>query len=76
MDDLVQFLGVLLLLGEDYNLVKLEVIKKLNKFLDFLRVVKLHVVLFETMQSQLGVVVDVKLERIFTELLADILGIL
>lgn len=44
-NDLVQFLGMLLLFGENDNLVELKIIKKLNKLSNLLVIVKLHVVL-------------------------------
>ena len=75
-NDLVEFLGMLLLLGEDDNLVELEIIKQLDELPDLLVVVELDIVLLEAVQGQLGLVVDVQLEWVLAELLTNFLGAL
>lgn len=52
-NDLVQFLGMLLLFGENNDLVELKIIKQLNQLSNLLVVVKLHVILLQAMQGQL-----------------------
>jgi len=62
-------------LGEDDNLVKLEVVKQVDKLEDLLILFQLHVVLLETMQSELRFVVNIQLERILHVHLAHFLSL-
>lgn len=75
-DDLVQLLGVVLRLGEHDDLVEFEVVEQLNKLLNLLVLVELHVVLLETVQVELSVAVDVHFEGVLHEHLADLLCLL
>lgn len=56
---------------EDDDLIELEAVKQIVELAVLLALVKLHVVLLETVQSQLLLVVDVDLKRVLHELLAD-----
>lgn len=76
LDNLVQLLGIVLLVGEDDDLVELEVVEQVDQLHDLLLLVQLHVVLLQTVQVQLRFVIDVELKRILHEHLADIFGLL
>lgn len=52
-NDLVQFLSVLLLFGENDDLVKFEIVKQLDELSNLLVVVELYVVLLQSVQSEL-----------------------
>lgn len=52
LDDLIQLLGVLLLVREDDHLVELEVIQEIDQLHDLLLLVQLHVVLLQTVQIE------------------------
>lgn len=56
---------------EDDDLVELQAVEKVVELAVLLLLVKLHVVLLETMKCQLLLVIDVDLERVLHELLAD-----
>lgn len=58
--------------NEDDNLVELQLIEKVVKFPVLLTLVELHVVLLQTVESQLLFVIDVDLERVLHELLAGL----
>ena len=58
-------------LNEDDDLVKLEAVQQVVKLTVLLRVTELDVVLLETMQSELGVVVHINFQRVSHELLAN-----
>ena len=75
LDDLVKLLGVILRLGENNNLVEFEIVEQLDELLDLLVLVKLHVVLLEAVEVELGVVIDVHFEGVLHEHLADLLGL-
>lgn len=68
---LVQLVSTQGALDEDNDLVELQVIKKLVQLAVLLVLAELDVVLLETVQGELGVVIDVDLERVAHELLAD-----
>lgn len=68
---LVQLIRTEGALDEDDDLVELEVIQKLVQLSVLLRLAQLDVVLLQTVQRELGVIVDVDLERVAHELLAD-----
>jgi hypothetical protein len=70
-EQLVQLSGAKRRLDEDDNLVELEVIKKLVKLTVLLTLIKRDVVLLQTMEGQLGVLVDVVLGRVLHELATD-----
>jgi len=57
--------------NEDDDLVELQAVEKVVKLPVLLLLVKLHVVLLETVKRQLLLVIDVDLERVLHELLAD-----
>ena len=56
---------------EDDDLVELQAVEKVVELAVLLLLVKLHVVLLETVKCQLLLVIDVDLERVLHELLAD-----
>jgi hypothetical protein len=58
-------------LDEDDDLVELQAIEKVVKLAVLLLLVKLHVVLLQTVQRQLLLVVYIDLERVLHKLLAD-----
>jgi hypothetical protein len=63
--------------NEDNDLVELKRVKKIIELAVLLALIKLHVVLLETVKSQLLLVIDVDLKRVLHELLAngtDLLG--
>ena len=76
LDDLVELLGGGLRLGEDDDLVELEVVEQLDELLDLLGVLQLHEVLLEAVEGQLRVRVDVHLKGVLHEHLADLLGLI
>merc|ERR1712038_622590 len=57
-------------LDEDYNLVEFQYIQKLKELAILLRVLQLDVMLLQTVQGQLGFIVDVHLHGILHEFLA------
>jgi hypothetical protein len=57
-------------LDEDDDLVELQAVEKVVELAVLLLLVKLHVVLLQTVQRQLLLVIDVDLERVLHELLA------
>jgi hypothetical protein len=57
-------------LDEDDDLVELQAVEKVVELAVLLLLVKLHVVLLQTVQRQLLLVIDVYLERVLHELLA------
>jgi hypothetical protein len=70
-EDLVQFGGSESALDEDDDLVELEGVEEIAQFSVLLAFAELDVVLLETVEGELGLVVDVDLERVSHELLAD-----
>jgi hypothetical protein len=56
---------------EDDDLVELEVVQQFIQLAVLLCLAKLDVVLLQTVQGELGLVVDIDLERVLHELLAD-----
>ena len=68
---LVELVGTLGALDEDDNLVELQVVEQVVQLAVLLLLAKLDVILLKTVQSELGVVIDVHLERVAHELLAD-----
>lgn len=56
---------------EDDDLVEFEGVEQLVELAVLLRLAKLDVVLLKTMQGELGLVVNVDLERVLHEFLAD-----
>ena len=69
--ELVEFSGAECALNEDDHLVKLEFIEQLVELSVLLLLVELNVVLLKTVQSKLGLVIDINLEGVLHELLAD-----
>ena len=65
---MLQIIGFLL---PSTHLVKLEDIQKLKKFPVLLVVLKLAVMLLETVKGKLGLIVDIDLHGVLHELLAD-----
>jgi hypothetical protein len=68
---LVELVGTLGALDEDDNLVELQVVQQVVQLAVLLLLAQLDVVLLETVQGELGVVIDVDLKRVAHELLAD-----
>ena len=66
----IQFVSTGDLADEDDDLIKLKRIKQIVELSVFLGLGKLYVVKLQSMESQLGVVVDVNLHRILAKLLA------
>lgn len=76
-EKLVQLVGSLRTLDEDDNLVELKIVQKFVQLPVLLRLAQLNIVLLEAVQRQLGVIVDVNLERVPHKDLAngpDLLG--
>lgn len=68
---LVELVGALGALDKDDNLVELQVVEQVVQLAVLLLLTQLDVILLQTVQSELGVVIDVHLERVTHELLAD-----
>lgn len=68
---LVELVGALGALDEDDDLVELQVVQQVVQLAVLLLLAQLDVVLLQTVKSELGVIVDVDLERVSHELLAD-----
>lgn len=68
---LVQLVGTLSALDEDDNLVELEVVQKLIQLAVLLLFVELDVVLLQAVEGELGIIIDIDLQRVAHELLAD-----
>lgn len=68
---LVQLVGTLGALDEDDNLVELEVVQKLIQLAVLLLLVELDVVLLQAVEGELGIIIDIDLQRVAHELLAD-----
>lgn len=62
--------------NEDDNLVELQLVKKVIELPVLLALIELHVVLLQTVQSQLLLVIDVDFERVLHELLAGLADLL
>jgi hypothetical protein len=58
-------------LDEDDDLVELELIEQVVELAVLLALAEANIVLLQSVQRQLGVVVDVQLKRVLHELLAD-----
>lgn len=56
---------------EDDDLIELQLVQQLVQFPVLLFLVELHIVLLKTMQGELGLVIDIDLERRLHKLLAD-----
>lgn len=63
-------------LDENDDLVELKLVKKLIELAVLLLLLELDVILLQTVQRQLGVLVDIVLSRVLHELLADGLDLL
>lgn len=68
---LVKLSGAESALDEDDDLIELQAIEEIVELTVLLRLVELDTVLLKTVQGELGLVVDVDLERVSHELLAD-----
>lgn len=68
---LIELIGTESTLDKNDNLVELEAIQELVQLAVLLRFAELDIVLLQTVQSELGVVVNVNLERVSHELLAN-----
>jgi hypothetical protein len=74
---LVQLVGTLGALNKDDHLVELEVVQKLIQLTVLFLLVKLDVILLQSVEGELGIVIDIDLQRVTHELLAngsDLLG--
>lgn len=69
--ELVKFVSTERALNEDNDLVELEAVQEFVQLAVLLRLTELNVVLLETVESELGVIIHVDLERVPHELLAD-----
>ena len=56
---------------EDDDLVELEAVEQIVELSILLALIELQIVLLQTMESQLLLVIDVDLQRVLHELLAD-----
>jgi hypothetical protein len=63
-------------LNEDNNLVEVQRIKQINKFLDLLLFLDLDEILLETVKSEFALVIDEDLEGVDHELATDVLNFL
>lgn len=72
----VELLASLGRANEDDDLVELQLIEEVVELPVLLTLVKLHVVLLQTVKGQLLLVVDVDLERVLHELLAGLADLL
>ena len=70
-EQLVQFRGSNRALDEDDDLVELECVKQIVELSILLRLAELDVVLLQPVQGKLGLIVDVDLQRVLHEFLAD-----
>jgi hypothetical protein len=70
-EDLVEFGGSESALDEDDDLVELESVKEVAQFSILLSLAEFDVVLLETVECKLGLIIDIDLERISHELLAN-----
>lgn len=68
---LIQFSGSESTLDEDDDLVELKLVEELIKLSVLLLFVELDIILLETVKSKLGLIVNVDLERVLHEFLAD-----
>ena len=68
---LVQLVGTKSALHKDDDLVELEVVQELVQLTVLLLLAELDIVLLQTVESELGIIVNVYLERVPHELLAD-----
>ena len=66
-EDLVQFNGVLYVLDEDYDLVEHEWIEEVLELSDLFIIFELHVVLLQTMEGKLFLIINKYFERILHE---------
>jgi len=72
---LSQLLGVLDGLHEDDNLVELKLVQEVHQLGDLFLVVQHHVILLQSVQSQLALVFDEHLSLVLHELAADQLDV-
>lgn len=70
-EQLVQLVSAESALDEDNDLVELKVVQKLVQLAVLLLLAELDVVLLQTVEGELGVVINVDLQRVTHELLAD-----
>jgi hypothetical protein len=68
---LVELDGVVDVLDEDDNLVELQLVDKVHELGDLVALLKGHVVLAETVEGQLGLVLDQDLSGVAHELAAS-----
>lgn len=68
---LVELFGTSDRLDKDDDLVKLQVVEQIVELAILLSLVHLDIVLLKAVKRKLGVVIDVDLERVLHELLAD-----
>lgn len=73
---LVELGGTESALDEDDDLVEFQLVEEVVELAVLLGLAKLDVVLLETVESELGLVINVNLQRITHELLADGAGLL
>lgn len=73
---LVELGGTESALDEDDDLVELQLVEEIVELAVLLSLTKLDVVLLKTVEGELGLVVDVDLQRVTHELLADGTGLL
>lgn len=68
---LIQLVGTLGALDKDDDLVEFEVVQKLIQLAVLLLLVELDVVLLQAVEGELGIVIDIDLQRVVHKLLAD-----
>ena len=73
---MVKHLGSVNALNEDNNLVEMQRVEQVNKFLDFLLLLDLDEILLETVESEFALVIDEDLEGVDHELATDVLNFL
>ena len=69
--DLVQFCCSKSTLDEDDDLVEFQCIKKIAQFSIFLSFAELYIILLKSVQRELGLIIDIDLEWVSHEFLAD-----
>ena len=73
---MVKHLSSVNALHEDNNLVEMQRVEQVNKFLDFFLLLDLDEILLETVKSEFALVIDEDLEGVDHELATDVLNFL
>lgn len=75
-EQMVKHLSSVNALNEDNNLVEMQRVEQVNKFLDFFLLLDLDEILLETVKSEFALVIDEDLEGVDHELATDVLNFL